>query len=113
MSGTRPRDGARHFSLAAREAVCAGEPFDSRLKGEFRRRSDGRDLLAALLLAEEQGHDMHGLTAGGRFAARCLGLDPDADRGPARELVELGWYGDGGGCRTPEALRRALLGADD
>jgi hypothetical protein len=104
------RAGAGHFSRAARESVAEAAPFDHLHHGEYRRRSDDRDLLSALVLAQDTGRDVHGLTAGGRFAARCLGLDPDTDRGPARELVELGWYGDAGGCRTREALRAALLG---
>jgi hypothetical protein len=112
MSGTRPRDGARHFSLAAREAVAAGDPFNHLHKGEFRRRSDDRDLLAALLLAEGKADDMKGLTAGGGYAATCLGFDPEGYVGKRaiRELCDLGQHADMGGCRTPEALRRALLG---
>jgi hypothetical protein len=118
VSGTKPRAGARHFSLAAREAVAAGDPFDWVYRGEFRRRSDDRDLLAALLHAEDLHDEYTRFTAGGLHAARRLGLLPPAPDTPpewalpraARDLWDLGWYGDNGGCRTPESLRRALLG---
>lgn len=120
MSGTRPRDGARHFTIAAREAVANGDPFDFLHKGEFRRRSDHRDLLAALLLAEGKAGGTEHLTAGGVHAARQLGFDVGARDGfaaerfvggrAALELCDLGQYADMGGCRTREALRRALLG---
>jgi hypothetical protein len=118
MSGNKPREGARHFSLAARESVAAGDPFDHLHRGEFRRRSDDRDLLAALLLAEGLDDGWAGYTSGGLHAARRLGLLPPTGDTPAgralptaaRELCDLGQHADMGGCRTPEALRSALLG---
>lgn len=112
MSGTRPRDGARHFSQAARESVANADPFNHLHRGEFRRRSDDRDLMAALLLAEGKGGETAHLTAGGVFAARQLGHDIEGYGGgrAARELCDLGQHADMGGCRTPAALRRALLG---
>lgn len=112
MSGNRPRDGARHFTVQARELVANSDPFSFLHKGEFRRRSDGRDLLAALLLAEGKADAMKGLTAGGRYAATALGCDVEGHVGgrAVRELNELGWLADAGGCRTTEMLRAALLG---
>jgi hypothetical protein len=118
MSGNRPRAGALHFTSAAREAVAAGDPFDWLYRGEFRRRSDERDLLAALLHAENLEDEYTRYTAGGGGAARRLGLlpptgdtPPDWQRPQAvRDLCDLGWHGDMGGCRTTAALRLALLG---
>lgn len=112
MTGTSPRAGSRHFSLAAREAVAGGDPFDHLHRGEFRRRSDDRDLLAALLLAEGKGGETAHLTAGGVHAARQLGHDIAGYGGgrAARELCDLGQFADMGGCRTTAALRAALLG---
>lgn len=102
--------GARHFSLAARESVAAGDAFDIREGGEFRRASDRRNLLAALLVAE--GKEMQGPTAGGGFAARQLGYHPDNWQWHTvvRELCHLGELGDEGRCRTTAALRATLLG---
>lgn len=119
MSTQRARPGSRHFSLAAREAVAAGDPFDWLCRGEFRRRSDERDLLAALLHAEDLEDEYTRYTAGGGGAARRLGLlPPTGDTPPdwqtpqaVRDLRDLGWHGDMGGCRTTAALRLALLGA--
>lgn len=118
MSDNEPRRGAGHFSQAAREAVAAGDPFCWLYRGEFRRRSDERDLLAALLHAEDLEDEYTRYTAGGDGAARRLGLLPAIGDTPpewqltqaVRELNELGWHGDMGGCRTTAALRLALLG---
>lgn len=112
MSVNGMRDGARHFSREARESVCAGDPFDWLHRGEFRRRSDERDLLAALLLAEGKAEAMKGLTAGGGYAATALGFDPEGYVGgrAIREISELGWLAGSGGCRTADSLRVALLG---
>lgn len=110
----KPHPGARAFTPAARQAVAHGDPFDHRERGCYRRRSDGRDLLAALLLAEGKADEMTGLTAGGAYVGRQLGLDPDTHPWPRalHDLCQLGWLADEGGCASPQALRVMLTGQD-
>lgn len=115
---TGPHPGALAFPLPAREAVGNGDPFSHRHGGEYRRPSDDRDLLAALLVAAGLAEALAGRTAGGAYAAMILGLIPAYRDSPPewqqpqamKDVTDLGWRGDRGEYRTREALRAALLG---
>jgi hypothetical protein len=105
----RAHPAARWFSKAAREAVAHGDPFARRYQCFRVRSSDGRDILAALLLYD--GHaDV--LTAGGSYAARIFGIDPEQRPVPrdVRDLNDLSDRCDAGEYADRDALRRALLG---
>lgn len=106
-----PHPAAKLFSEAARRAVAEGDPFTVHYQSYRVRRSDGRDVLGALLC-----HDtaLDVLTAGGSFAARCLGFDPGAHPVPreVRDLNDLSDRCDQGRLTTRVEVRAALLGGE-